>query len=259
MILSRNGRLLTIEIGEKIYPVAWPMSHHSWSCCSRSGAEGHCYRCLSKDHQAADCHGPFKCLLYFASGNRAHHCHAPRPCSATPPSGCRATKAPSAAAPSLEPLSMPPHRLVLHGHDKPGSLSRHANQAEIVAKSCANMVLAENAYHSHGVIAVMICEDPWFHITRDVVLEAFGLSLSVHRWDTEVDFFLNKGFLVLLPTPAFYDRVLVANAGVPMGRVKLQLLPWTRMAGGEATKLSFKICLCIEGVPHHTRQSSIIK
>jgi hypothetical protein len=35
--------------------------------------------------------------------------------------------------------------------------------------------------------------------------------------------------------------------------------PWTRLAGTEAAKLSFRVRLFIEGVPHHARQAPVLR
>jgi hypothetical protein len=64
--------------------------------------------------------------------------------------------------------------------------------------------------------------------------------------------------LLLLPTPGLHDKVLACNDCLAVGWAKL-LLPWTRLAGAEATKLSFKIHLFIEGIPHHARQVATIQ
>jgi hypothetical protein len=74
-----------------------------------------------------------------------------------------------------------------------------------------------------------------------------------------VDFYPSKGFLVLLPTLTICDRALSANSGLTVGHAKLQLLPWTRMAGAEVLKLPFRVHLWIEGVPHHVCQPSTIR
>jgi hypothetical protein len=68
-----------------------------------------------------------------------------------------------------------------------------------------------------------------------------------------------KGFLLLLPTPDIRHHVLTANAGLAVGRAKLQLMPWTRLAGVEAAKLQFWVRVCIEGIPHHACQEATVK
>jgi hypothetical protein len=60
--------------------------------------------------------------------------------------------------------------------------------------------------------------------------------------------------MLLLPTADLRDRVLASNAGLTIGRAKLQLLPWARLVGAEATKLAFKVRLFVDGVPFHARQ-----
>jgi hypothetical protein len=113
------------------------------------------------------------------------------------------------------------------------------------------MVATENDYHSRGMIAIKVCDDPWFHLMRDDVGEAFRKWLGIPQRDIEVDFFLGKGFLVLMPSPSHRDSIISANTGISIGQAKLQLLPWARMARAESIDLPFKVRLCIEGIPHH--------
>jgi hypothetical protein len=91
------------------------------------------------------------------------------------------------------------------------------------------------------------------------VQEAVGKWLGIPHRDIGVEFYPPKGFLLLLPSPAIRDRALSSNAGVAVGRGKLQLMPWTRLAGAETAKLSFKVRLCVEGVPHHVGQLSTLR
>jgi hypothetical protein len=122
---------------------------------------------------------------------------------------------------------MLPHRLALHDRGKPGLASNWADRVDDVAEYSADLLEAENDLHAHGVIAIKICDDPWYLLSRDAVREAFGRCLGVPRRDVEVDFYPNKGFLVLLPSPSVRDHALSANSGLVVGQAKLQLLPWT--------------------------------
>jgi hypothetical protein len=124
----------------------------------------------------------------------------------------------------------------------------------------AELVAAENDYHSRGgVIAVKLCDDPWYHLVRDAVREEVAARLGVPGRDLEVEFYPTKGFFVLLPSSSFRDQVLAESAGLSVGQAKLQFLPWTRMAGAVKSKLSFKVRLCIEGIPLHARWANIIR
>jgi hypothetical protein len=161
--------------------------------------------------------------------------------------------------PYLSSTAMPLLSLVLRSRGRPGSPSRRVGRTDFVAECSAEMVATENELHSRAVIAIAVYDDPWYHLTRDAVQEAVEQSLGVHRWDVEVNFYRSKSFLVLLPTPALHDHVLAANSGITVGHATLQLWPWTRLAGAEAIKLSFKVRLCIEGVPHHAQQSSTLQ
>jgi hypothetical protein len=191
---------------------------------------------------------PPKCILCFASGHRARHCR----------SACQHSSA-TIAIHATSTTPPPPHRSAMQDRSKPGLPSRRADLYEACATYSAEMVAAENDYHARGVIAIKVRDDPWSHLTRDAVGEAFGAWLAVPKRDIEVDFYLGKGFLVLLPSPGHRDRILSANVGLAVGQAKLQLLPWTRLAGADNIKLPFKIRLCIEGIPHHVRQPSTIR
>jgi hypothetical protein len=121
------------------------------------------------------------------------------------------------------------------------------------------MLEAENVYHSCGLIAVILCNDPWFRISRDEVQQAMGQWLGVHRYDIGVELFPPQRFLLLLSSPDLWDRALSCNDDVGIGRAKLQLLPWTRLVGAKAASLPFWVRLCMEGVPHHELQQSTLR
>jgi hypothetical protein len=83
------------------------------------------------------------------------------------------------------------------------------------------MLSTENDYHSRGLIAITISDDPWFHLTRDAVQEVAAERLGIPRGDINVDFYPPKGFLLLLRTPALWDCALPSNGGLIVGRTKL--------------------------------------
>jgi hypothetical protein len=91
-----------------------------------------------------------------------------------------------------------------------------------------------------------------------MVREAAGWWLGIPCRDIGVHFFLSKGFLLLLPSPSIHGRVLNNNNGLVVGHARIQLLPWMCLIGVEASKLLFKVHLCIKGIPHHTRQAATI-
>jgi hypothetical protein len=125
------------------------------------------------------------------------------------------------------------------------------------------MLATENAYHARGLIAIMVCDDLWLHITRDAVQVATGSWLDIPHHDVGVKFYPPSGFLLLLPSPNLRDHVLASNDGLTIRRAKLQLLPWTCLAGAEAAKMAFKIRIFIECIPFHAlvmmaRQATIV-
>jgi hypothetical protein len=125
-------------------------------------AEGHCFRCLAKDHQTVECRNPFKCLLCFNSGHRTRSYRAYSKSSAAPAPTLTSIKPP----PSY--TTMIPHCLVLHDRGRLGSPSHRAD-AKFMVECSTDMVAAENEFHSCGIIAISIYDDLWYHLTRDAV------------------------------------------------------------------------------------------
>jgi hypothetical protein len=149
-------------------------------------------------------------------------------------------------------------QVVLADRPRPGSPSHRAERMEVVVPYTAKMAAIENDYHSRGLIDIVMCDDPWYHLTRDMVREATSRWLGIPHRNIGVDFFPPTGFLVLLPSLSIRDRVLDNNNGHVVGQVRIQLLPWTRLIGAETSKLSFKVRLRIEGILHHARQAATI-
>jgi hypothetical protein len=102
----------------------------------------------------------------------------------------------------------------LHNHAKSGLPSERVDRAEACVAYSTEMVATENDYHSRGVIAIKVWDDPWFHLTWDDVGEAFGKWLGIPQRDIEVEFFLGKEFLVLMPSPSHRDSILSAYTSI---------------------------------------------
>jgi hypothetical protein len=154
---------------------------------------------------------------------------------------------------------MPHHSTVLADSPRPGSPSRRIDRADVCVAYTSVMLTVENDSHTRGLIAITVCDDPWFHLTRYMVQEAAGRWLGVPRRAVGVDFFPPKGFLLLLPSPDLRGRAMAGDQGFSVGQARLHLMPWYRMAGAEAAKLPFKIRLCIEGIPPHARQATTVR
>jgi hypothetical protein len=82
---------------------------------------------------------------------------------------------------------MAPHRFVLPAGSRPGSPSSRAERIEPCVAYTPAMVATENEYHARGLIAISICEDPWFRVTRDAVQDVVGRWLEIPRCDVGVD------------------------------------------------------------------------
>jgi hypothetical protein len=67
-----------------------------------------------------------------------------------------------------------PHRIALADRGRPGSPSKLVDRIATTTPYTADMLATENEYHARGMIAVMVCEDPWLHLTREEVQEAAG-------------------------------------------------------------------------------------
>jgi hypothetical protein len=142
---------------------------------------------------------------------------------------------------------------------RPSSPSRRLDKVEVCVPFTPAMLAMENTFHSRGLIAIVIYDDPWYRVTRDAVRTASSKRLNIPIGDIDITFYPLGGFLLLLPTPNHHGRVLSSNDSITVGHAKLQLLPWTRMAGANAVKLLFKVQLCIEGIPRHAHQEASVK
>jgi hypothetical protein len=80
------------------------------------------------------------------------------------------------------------------------------------------MVAIVNDYHSRGLIAVVIYDNPWYRLTRDIVRVAMRRWLGVPCRDVDVKFYLPKGFLLPLPSP---NLVLDCNNDLTIGQAKM--------------------------------------
>jgi hypothetical protein len=199
-----------------------------------------------------------RCILCLRTGHRVHHCHFPIISHRHPSAPELSTQEIVKPAPNLRTPapSMATHRFVLEDHPSPGSLLARADRVDASTAFTPEMLATENDYHSRGLIAVAIYDDPWYCVTLDAVREATTRWLDIHPRDVHVDFYPPKGFLLLLPSSEIRDHALSSNAGITAGRAKLQLIPWTRMARADVCKLQFKVHLCIQGIPPHARQAS---
>jgi hypothetical protein len=187
-------------------------------------------RRLTKDHHATDCRDTMKCVLCFGSGHRARHCHSSTCDKASTTTSPQLQQPPATIAKLVRPThptppAMTSHHFLLRDSAMPGLPTQRLDKAEVVVKYTAELVAVENDYHSRGVTDILICDDPWFHVSWDAVRKAIRAWLSVPRRDIEVEFYSAKGFLVLLPMPAIRDRALSLSVRFTIGQVKLHLMP----------------------------------
>jgi hypothetical protein len=113
---------------------------------------------------------PSKCILCLRSGHRAFHCRSP-PCAATssqlppnPTAFARLSQPPSSSS-GRATAAMESHPLVGPASSKPGSPSSRVDRVEACVACTPAMVEAENVYHSRGLIAIALCDDPWYRVS----------------------------------------------------------------------------------------------
>jgi hypothetical protein len=112
---------------------------------------------------------------------------------------------------------MESHRFVPIVPSRPASPSKRAKRVDACVELSPNMLATENTYHSHGLIAISICNDPWYRINRNGVQATVGRRQEILQGDVVVDFFPPQGFLLLLPEPGLRDRALSSNDGLVIG------------------------------------------
>jgi hypothetical protein len=113
------------------------------------------------------------------------------------------------------------HHIAIGDQGRPSSPSKHADRISTCAAFSTNMVAVENAYHSRGLITIMVCDDPWLRVSRDSVREAAAGTLEIPCHDVGVKVYPSSGFLLLLPLPELRDHLLACNGGLTVGHAKL--------------------------------------
>jgi hypothetical protein len=153
-------------------------SSQQWEDLFKKRTVGRCFRCLASDHRVADYRDPLKCFRCYKSSHQARLCRSPPAPVAPPHRGT--TTAPSSA--------MTPHRIIDVGRGRRGSPSKRVDRVATTAPYSTNMLATENEYHARGLIAIMVCEDPWLHLSRDEVQEAATSWLQVSCRGRQRDF-----------------------------------------------------------------------
>jgi hypothetical protein len=101
------------------------------------------------------------------------------------------------------------HHTSTDDQPRPVSPSRRLEKTDACVPFSPAKLATENTFHSRGLIAIAICDDPWYRVTPDAVRTATSRWLDILASD--VDLYLPRSFLLLLLTPSYRDRALSIN------------------------------------------------
>jgi hypothetical protein len=75
--------------------------------------------------------------------------------------------------------------------------------------------------------ACHVCNDPWLHVTRDMVREAVGQWLGIPWADVDVKFFLRKGFCYCFLHQASKTALSPLTRALASSKPSCSFLSWT--------------------------------
>lgn len=126
------------------------------------------------------------------------------------------------------------------------------------AASTPALVADEAKFNRCAAIGVYVSSGACTSVDTVEVRAAIEDQLLIPSSEMEVSLYTN-GFLVLFSDGRLRDHALDCQNGIDLGGARLFFRPWLRMANSTASRLLFKMRLCIEGVPPHARQPETLK
>jgi len=82
-------------------------------------------------------------------------------------------------------------------------------------------------------------------------------QLRISEWSLRVTKIAAATFLLQFDDPALRTAAL-GGRGITVGHTGLHLRPWTRQHGAQASKIKYRVRLCLEGVPAHARHGEVV-
>ncbi|RLN33559.1 hypothetical protein C2845_PM03G14920 [Panicum miliaceum] len=127
----------------------------------------------------------------------------------------------------------------------------------VVACTARTPALAEEERNLelHALLAVQV--DGRAQLTIDQVLRDALRQLRISEWSLRVTNIAAATFLLRFVDPTFRTAALVSR-GITVGHTGLHLRPWTRQFGAAASKIKYRVRLCLEGVPSHAWQCEVV-
>lgn len=101
--------------------------------------------------------------------------------------------------------------------------------------------------------------DARVRLDTTLVLREAARQLQISSSELRVMRLSDASFLLRFPTQ-HQSNTACRLSELRVGHIGLQLLPWTHQVGvlAELSKFKYRVRLCIEGVPGHARQDSMV-
>ncbi|KAG2624172.1 hypothetical protein PVAP13_3KG109800 [Panicum virgatum] len=251
---SRLGPRARIPVKERLGPRVQVESKTSdYLQLLRVKAAGRCFRCLAPDHVIADCRDPPRCILCTKSGHKARYCRSPaagrwrgeeRAAREVAGGGLRAG---AGQQEKVEKLEFPE----MH----PGNPDYRPDHVAACMARTPALVEEERSLELHALLAVQT--DGRARLTDEQVRRDALCQLRISESSLRVSKITAATFLLCFSDPALRTAALVTR-GFTVGHSSLRLRPWTRQFGAEASKIRYRVRLCLEGVPSHAWQCEAV-
>lgn len=121
------------------------------------------------------------------------------------------------------------------------------------------MLADEEKFTRCAAVGVYVSVDVCRSATRADVNAAIEAQLLIPSSEMEVSLFPPAGFVIVFSDSRLRDHAMDYHHGVDLVGAKLHFRPWSCMVNAAAANLSYKVRLCIEGVPLHARQPYTVK
>ncbi|KAM0882067.1 hypothetical protein ACQ4PT_032541 [Festuca glaucescens] len=217
-------------------------------------AKGKCFKCLSPYHRVASCRNLACCLLCGDFGHKARWCKGEKGEKERAQSGVPLAATSSATAAPATGLSQAPAPSAGAWKKKVGGMEAPARYPEdrpalvrAAAPRSAAIADEERRLTRLGVVAVIVgwCPD----LELPDVARAFARNFRVLEDAVKVSLLAPSEFLVVFDNVTARNAAVQWQGAVPFGRVSFMVSPWSRFRKARAGRLSYKVRVCIEGVP----------
>ncbi|KAG2550458.1 hypothetical protein PVAP13_9KG340996 [Panicum virgatum] len=137
----------------------------------------------------------------------------------------------------------------------PGNPDFRPDHAVACAARTPTLADEERSLELHALLAVQA--DGRARLTDDQVRRDALRQLRISELAFSVTKIAAATFLLRFSDPALRTAALVSR-GIKVGHTNLHLRPWTRQFGAAASKIRYRVRLCLEGVPPHAWQCEVV-